>query len=90
LAAPYPIRTFTHSGRAVDLASQFQNIDRHCGYIVLYQRDAASPFLVVRQEDNYITNENARQIAVKQSLRAVEEVWGRLSRNCPNYAAAIR
>src|SRR5205807_4339108 len=25
---------------AVDLASRFENIDRHCGYIVLYQRDA--------------------------------------------------
>jgi hypothetical protein len=73
---------------AVDLASQFENIDRHCGYIVLYQRDAASPFLVVRQEDNYITNENARQIATKQSPLAVEEIWGRLSRHCPNYAAA--
>jgi uncharacterized protein DUF4019 len=69
---------------AVDLASRFENIDRHCGYIVLHQRDAGLPFLVARQEDNYITNEHARQIAMKQSAQAVDEIWGRLSRNCPN------
>ena len=69
---------------AVDLGSRFENIDRHCGYIVLYQRDAGLAFLVVRQEDNYITNEHARQIAMKQSPQALDEIWGRLSRNCPN------
>jgi hypothetical protein len=73
---------------AVDVVSRFENVDRHCGYLVLYQRDAASPFLVARQEDNYMTNENARQIAMKQSPQAVDEIWGRLSKNCPNYSAA--
>ena len=75
---------------AVDLASRFENIDRHCGYIVLYQRDSGLPFLVVRQEDNYMTNEHARQIAMTQSAQAVDEIWGRLSRNCPNYTATAR
>jgi hypothetical protein len=73
---------------AVDLASRFENIDRHCGYVVLYQRDVGVPFLVVRQEDNFITNEHARQIAMKQSPPAVDEIWGQLSKNCPNYAVA--
>jgi Protein of unknown function (DUF4019) len=72
---------------AVDVASRFENVARHCGYVVLYQRDAASSFLIVRQEDNYITNENARQIAMKQSSQALNEIWGRLSKNCPNYPA---
>jgi hypothetical protein len=73
---------------AVDLGSRFENIDRHCGYIVLYQRDAGLPFLVMRQEDNFITNEDARRISMKQSAAAVDEIWGKLSRNCPNYGAA--
>ena len=73
---------------AVDLASRFDNIDRHCGYIVLYQNNASTPFLVVHQEDNYITNAHARQIAMKQSPQAVDEIWERLSKNCPNYPAA--
>jgi hypothetical protein len=75
---------------AVDLGSRFDNIDRHCGYIVLYQSSASAPFLIVRQEDNYITNEHARQIAMKQSPQAVDEIWRGLSKNCPNYAAATR
>jgi hypothetical protein len=73
---------------AVDLASRFENIDRHCGYIVLYQSDASVPFLVMRQEQNFITNKDARQIAMKQSPSAVDEVWGKLSRSCPNYGAS--
>jgi hypothetical protein len=71
---------------AVDLASHFEQIDRHCGYIVLYQSKAGMPFLVTRQEDNFITNEHARQIAMEQSSQSVDEIWSRLSRNCPNYA----
>lgn len=73
---------------AVDLASRFEHIDRHCGYIVLYQPAADTPFLITRQEDNFITNEHARQIATQQSPRSLEEIWGKLSRNCPNYAAS--
>jgi hypothetical protein len=73
---------------AVDLESQFENIDRHCGYIVLYQPDASSPFLVVRQEENFMTNADARKIEKEQSPHAVDELWRRLARNCPNYASA--
>jgi len=70
---------------AVDLVSRFANVDRHCGFIVLYQRDARAPFLVARQEDNYMTNAQARQIELKQSRQAVDDVWSQLARNCPNY-----
>lgn len=70
---------------AVDLVSRFANIDRHCGYIVLYQHDEKAPFLVARQEDNYLTNAQAHQIELKQSSQAVDGIWAQLSRNCPNY-----
>lgn len=70
---------------AVDLASRFENIDRHCGYVILYQRDSASPFMVARQEDNYMTNAAAHEIATRQSPHAADQAWKRLSTNCPNY-----
>jgi hypothetical protein len=73
---------------SVDLASHFERVDRHCGYIVLYQLKAGMPFLVARQEDNFITNEQANQMATKQSPQSVDEIWNRLSRNCPNFATA--
>ena len=73
---------------AVDLASRFENIDRHCGYVVLYQRDAVAPWRVTRQEDSYMTNEQARQIEQRQSRQAVNDLWGKMSQHCPNYAGA--
>ena len=73
---------------AVDLASRFDKVDRHCGYIVLYQSNPSTPFLVVHQEDNYITNEHAQKIATTQSPQALDDLWERLSKNCPNYSGA--
>jgi hypothetical protein len=69
---------------AVDLVSRFANIDRHCGYIVLYQRDPPAPFQVMREEDNYMTNEQARQIEQTKSRQAVDQLWSQLASNCPN------
>lgn len=73
---------------AVDLASRFERIDRHCGYIVLYQADASAPFQVVRQESAFITNEQASDIEKKQSRQAVDELWAGMASYCPNYARA--
>ena len=70
---------------AVDLVSRFANIDRHCGYMVLYQSDARAPYLVMRREDNYMSDEQAHQIELKHSELAVNETWAKLARNCPNY-----
>jgi len=72
---------------AVDLASRFKNIDRHCGYIMLYQAKADQPFLVMRQEDTFMTNDSARQIAKEQSPESPDETWARVSKICPNYVA---
>src|SRR5690242_3736700 len=41
---------------AIDLVSRFANIDRHCGYIVLFQAQSDGPFKVMREEYNYIDN----------------------------------
>lgn len=71
---------------AVDLVSHFTNIDRHCGYIVLYKPDHPhTSFRIAHQEDGFMTNAQARQIAAKQSPEAVEALWARIARNCPNY-----
>jgi hypothetical protein len=70
---------------AVDLVSRFAHIDRHCGYVILYQSDSSTPFQVTRTEDAYITNEQARQIEQRKSLQAVDQLWTQLARNCPNY-----
>jgi len=69
---------------SVDLTSHFERIDRHCGYIVLYKSKAGMPFRVARQEDNFIANDEAQRLGPK----ALNEMWIRLSTNCPNYQAA--
>jgi hypothetical protein len=42
------------------------------------------PFRVARQEDNFIANDEAQRLGPK----ALNEMWIRLSANCPNYQAA--
>ena len=73
---------------ALDLTSRFQNIDRHCGYVILYQPDVTAPFLVQREEQNFMTNADAHTIALKQSPQAVDDAWAQLSKRCPNYEPA--
>ena len=74
---------------AVDLRSRFENIDRHCGYIVLYQRPSGGGFLVMRREDNFLTNATAESIEKRGSSADVDRAWADLSRNCPNYPAPL-
>jgi hypothetical protein len=73
---------------AVDLASQFANVDRDCGYIVLYQLPSGGDFTIMRREDNYLDNATARQIEEEQSKAEVTKMWGELSSHCPNYASS--
>jgi hypothetical protein len=70
---------------AIDLASQFANIDRDCGYVVVYQPPQGGDFRVMRREENYIDNASAQGSSNEQ----VEAVWSRLSANCPNYSQAV-
>ena len=72
---------------AFDLVSRFANIDRYCGYVVLYQAPAGGPFRVMREEDTYLDNATAQAIAAG-GKESVESVWARVAVNCPNYSPA--
>jgi hypothetical protein len=39
---------------AIDIASHYANVDRHCGYVVLYQKTVSDGFEIMRQESNFI------------------------------------
>ena len=71
---------------AVDLSGQYANIDRQCGYIVLYQAPAGGSFQVLRTENNYLDNATAQQIELSQSHQALVDAWAKLSANCPNFS----
>lgn len=68
---------------ALDLVSQFENIDRHCGFVMLYQRDAGSAFLVTSQEDDFITNKQAAEVVTQHSAQALEDAWRKIAVYCP-------
>jgi hypothetical protein len=72
---------------AVDITGEFANVDRNCGYIVLYQASANDAFSIMRRENNYMENATAQKIAKEQSADAVERIWGHLSQHCPNYSS---
>lgn len=69
---------------AMDLVSRYANIDRHCGYLVLYQPPSGGGFQIMREEINFMDNATARQ----SSPIEVERMWAQLSANCPNYHSA--
>jgi hypothetical protein len=71
-----------------DLASGFANIDRHCGYVVLYQPPTGGDFAIMRRESNYLDNANAAKIEAEKSKAEVANLWAQLSSHCPNYVPA--
>ena len=73
---------------ALDLVSRFANIDRHCGYLVLYRAPSATSFQVMREEDNFLDNDTAAGIA-RQSSAAVDSAWAKASANCPGYQSVV-
>lgn len=72
---------------ALDLVSRFANVDRHCGYLMLYQAPSGGAFQVMREESNFMDNATAASLA-KQSPAAAAQAWAKLSANCPNYHPA--
>jgi hypothetical protein len=72
---------------AVDLAGQFANVDRDCGYLVLFQPPSGGDFAVMRRENNYLDNATAHNIEEKQSKAGLAKVWSQASRYCPNYVS---
>jgi hypothetical protein len=73
---------------AVDLVGQLANVDRDCGFMVLFQLPGGDDFTVLRRENNYLDNATARKIEAETSAAAVASVWNQLSRHCPNYTSA--
>lgn len=72
---------------AIDLVSRFAKIDRHCGYLILYQPPVGGPFRVMRQQDAYLDNATASLIEKRQSKTEVNAAWKSVSAGCPNYLA---
>ena len=72
---------------AIDIATQFVNIDRHCGYVVLYQRPSGGDFEVMRQESNFIDNATAASIERQKTRAGLDHIWATLAANCPNYGS---
>jgi hypothetical protein len=70
---------------AIDMASRYENIDRHCGFIILYQKPSGGEFEVMREEVNFITNAMAQNIIQKQSQSALDQAWAQMAAHCPNY-----
>ncbi len=70
---------------AIDLASRFANVDRHCGYVVLYQSPAGGAFGVMREESTFMDNATAQGITKDHGQDGMEKAWAQLSSYCPNY-----
>jgi hypothetical protein len=75
---------------ALDVAARFQNVDRYCGYLILYQQSDGGHFQVMREEQNLIDNAAAKRFEQKQSRAALDAAWTALAKNCPNYQDAPR
>lgn len=83
-AAPFP-----GVYAAIDIATRFGTVDRHCDYVVLYQRPAGGEFEVMRQESNFIDNATAEAIERQQSRAVLDRSWAKLAANCPNYGSTV-
>lgn len=69
---------------AFDIVARYANIDRYCGYAIVYQRNDGDPFVILRIEQNYIDNATAVQIAEQGG--SVEDFWLRLAHtSCPGW-----
>jgi Protein of unknown function (DUF4019) len=70
---------------AIDITAHYEKIDRHCGYIVLFQSQSGAKIELARSEDNTMSNETALEIEKAQSKAVVDATWAELAANCPNY-----
>jgi hypothetical protein len=72
---------------AIEVASRYNGVDRHCGYVVLYQKSDGDNFQVMRQESNFIENAMAQKIEQEKSRAELDKLGASLAANCPNYDA---
>lgn len=68
---------------ALDDVGRFANIDRYCGFVILYQPPSGGSFKVMREESNFLDNATALKIEQQRSRAEVETMWGQLSAHCP-------
>jgi hypothetical protein len=74
---------------AFDMVARFANIDRYCGYVVAYQPVANGPFTIMRIEQAFVLNAQARSLALNGVGPPLEEYWSQLaSTACPGWRAA--
>jgi hypothetical protein len=70
----------------LDFVAQFENIDRYCGYLILYQPPTGGPFLVAHEQFAFLDNATAKSIEQHQGPAGADDVWAKMSaRMCPNY-----
>jgi hypothetical protein len=82
---PQRARTSPGIFAAVDVATRYANIDRHCGYVMLHQEPTGGPFKVMREEANFIDNETASGMSPDE----LTKTWAQLAANCPNYVPEV-
>ena len=70
---------------AFDVSARWANVDRQCGYVILYQERHGAPFQLGRTESNFLSNDSAREIERTQGRSALDQVWAAATRYCPNY-----
>jgi hypothetical protein len=70
---------------AIDIAAAYANVDRYCGYVVMYQKSAGDRFEIMRHESNYLWNDDADRIEREKSRAALDQAWRQLAAYCPNY-----
>ena len=70
---------------AVDIVSKYEDVDRECGYLVVYAAPNENVFKIMHEEINRMTNANAKAIVEQKSQVEVDKAWKELSARCPNY-----
>ena len=70
---------------AIDATAQFENVDRFCGYTILYRAPDAEGFEVMRFEEVLLDNAAFDSIAKQNSELQALLVWRLVARSCPNY-----
>jgi hypothetical protein len=73
---------------AFDVAGEYANVDRQCGYAILYQETETAPFRIARIESTFMSNADAQDIERTNGRAAVDQAWAAASQVCPNYRPA--
>ncbi len=74
---------------AFDMIGRFENADRYCGYIIIFQPPAGAP-KVARIEQNFLLNASADQTTRNAGQPSADQVWTQMAtQNCPGWAPPV-